>query len=76
MMRGLLLAVLALAGCQATPASLGITGPGGANSLAAPTDSMTGNPGIPDAPSGYGPSTGYGPANGPQPTGGSFFNYN
>lgn len=70
-MRGLaLIAVLALPGCSGSPASLGITGPGQASPLAAPEDSMTSSPGVPDAPNGYGPSVG------PSQTGGKYFNYN
>jgi len=71
-MRGLLLlAVLALAGCEDSPGALGITGPTSpAPGRAAPDDSTIGNPGIPDSGNGYGPSMG------PSPTGGKFFNYN
>jgi hypothetical protein len=71
-MRALVIAaVLVLAGCGATPASLGITGPGEPPPPPpAPTDSTIGNPGLPDAGYGYGPSVG------PNPASGQYFNYN
>jgi hypothetical protein len=70
MMRVLLLiAALGVAGCDASPASLGITGPGAPPPLApASDDSIIRNPGIPD-PGGL-----YGPGTGPSP--GRYFNYN
>ena len=57
----LLTAVLGFAGCGATPASLGITGPGvaGPASFTAPPaedDSAIGLPGIPNSGSPYQPS--------------------
>ena len=67
-----LIAVVGVAGCSDSPASLGITGPG-ADAPAPPSigdDSIIGNPGIPD----YGQS--YGPSIGPIPSSGRFFNYN
>ena len=67
-----LIAVVGVAGCSDSPASLGITGPG-AGPPALPSigdDSIVGNPGIPD----YGQS--YGPSIGPIPSNGRFFNYN
>jgi hypothetical protein len=66
-----LLAVLALGACDATPASLGITGPGPPPSPPpAIDDSTILNPGVPD------PGNSYGPSVGPSPSSGRFFNYN
>lgn len=65
-----LLAALTLANCDATPASLGITGPGAPPSPPKIDDSTILNPGIPD------PGNGYGPSIGPNPSAGQFFNYN
>jgi hypothetical protein len=67
-----LIAVVGVAGCSDSPASLGITGPGAAPP-AQPSigdDSIVGDPGIPN----YGQS--YGPSIGPIPSSGRFFNYN
>lgn len=66
-----LLALLGLAGCDASPASLGITGPAPLVQPAAPDDSTIGNPGLPSSPTGYGPTIG------PSRSGnGQDFNYN
>jgi hypothetical protein len=71
MRRLVLLAVLTVAGCDGSPGSLGITGPGAAPTPArAPDDSTIGNPGVPS----YGNS--YGPSIGPNQSGGRYFNYN
>ena len=67
-----LIAIIGVAGCSDSPASLGITGPG----VEAPPppsigdDSIIGNPGVPD------PAQSYGPSVGPLPSSGRFFNYN
>ncbi len=66
----LLLAGLGLAGCDASPASLGITGPAPPPPPPKIDDSTIMNPGIPDPGSGYGPSVG------PSPTAGRYYNYN
>jgi hypothetical protein len=67
----ILLLALGLVGCSASPASLGITGPGApAPPPAAPDDSTIGSPGIPD------PGASYGPSIGPAPSSGRYFNYN
>jgi hypothetical protein len=64
-----LLLVLCVAGCDAPPASLGITGPGAPPPLPpANDDSTIRNPGIPDPGGGYGPGIG--------PSSGRYFNYN
>jgi len=66
-----LLAVLGLAACDATPASLGITGPGAPPPPPpAIDDSTILNPGIPD------PGNGYGPSVGTTPSPGRYYNYN
>jgi len=72
MIRGLVLALaLGIAGCDSSPAALGITGPGPQRPQRSPIDDSTiTNPGIPD------PSGTYGPSIGPIPNGGRFFNYN
>ncbi len=63
-------AVLSLAGCNMTPASLGITGPAPLVPPQQPDDSTN------DAPVAS-PGGSYGPSIGPSPTGnGRFFNYN
>ncbi len=64
------LIALSLAGCDATPASLGITGPAPPPPPPTVDDSTITNPGIPD------PGNGYGPSVGPSPSAGRFFNYN
>ncbi len=67
-----LVVVLGVAGCDATPASLGITGPG--TSAVPPRETNDGTlspPGIPDPP-----ANGYGPSYGPSPSNGRYFNYN
>jgi hypothetical protein len=67
----MLVVALASAGCGATPASLGITGPGAPPPPpAAPDDSTISSPGIPD------PGASYGPSIGPIPSSGRYFNYN
>jgi hypothetical protein len=73
MIRALALAAaLAVAACDATPASLGITGPGAPPPPApAPDDSTIDMPGI-VAPGGGN----YGPSVGPTPSNGRYFNYN
>jgi len=73
-----LTAVLGVAGCSATPASFGITGPGTsepASFKAAPADddAAVGMPGIGDGGSAYTPSSK--PA-GDAAKAGSFFGYN
>ena len=68
MRAALMMAVLALGGCGATPASLGITGPGAPAPLPAVDDSILDSPG---APSGV-----YGPSIGPVQQSGRYFNYN
>jgi hypothetical protein len=65
-----LIAALAMAGCNATPASLGITGPAPPAPQPTVDDSTILAPGLPDPGSGYGPSVG------PNPTQGRYFNYN
>jgi hypothetical protein len=71
MRHALMLAVLfALAGCSATPADLGITGPTAPVEPQEPDDSTIGRPGLPDPMSGYGPSII------PSTGGGRFYNYN
>jgi hypothetical protein len=67
----MLLVVLGLACCSASPASLGITGPGAPPPPPpAPDDSTITVPGIPD------PGASYGPSIGPIPSNGRYFNYN
>ncbi len=67
-----LVIVLCVAGCDATPASLGITGPGtSAVPPRTPDDGTLAAPGIPDPP-----ANGYGPSFGPSPSNGPYFNYN
>ena len=71
MMRPMLaLAVLLLAGCDKTPASLGITGPAPPPAPPVIDDSTIMNPGVPDAGHSYGPSIGPALQNGP------YYNYN
>jgi hypothetical protein len=71
-----LLAVLTAAGCNASPASLGITGPGAPpKPPPAIDDSTILAPGIPDPGSTYGPSVGPTPSSS-GPSGGQYFNYN
>ena len=66
-----MLAALALTACNATPASIGITGPGAPPPPPpAIDDSTILNPGIPD------PGNGYGPGVGTHPSAGQFYNYN
>ena len=65
-----LLLALALAGCEAPPASLGISGPARLQPPAELDDSTIVNPGMPDAGNGYGPSIA------PSTGGGRYFNYN
>jgi len=64
-----LIAVLALTGCAASPASLGITGPAPLSPPPAVDDSVIGQPGVPD-------TNGYGPSMVPSTGGGRYFNYN
>ena len=64
-----LIAVLVLAGCAGSPASLGITGPAPLSPPAVPDDSVIVQPGMPD-------SGGYGPSLVPNTSGGRYFNYN
>jgi hypothetical protein len=66
-----LVVVLGIAGCDASPASLGITGPGVSVPPRTPDDGTTVAPGIPDPAGG-----GFGPSYGPTPTNGRYFNYN
>jgi hypothetical protein len=67
-----LVIVLGVAGCDATPASLGITGPGtSAVPPRTPDDGTLSAPGIPDPP-----ANGFGPSFGPSPNNGPYFNYN
>ena len=65
-----LIAALGMVGCDASPASLGITGPGAPPPLAPASDddSTIRDPGIPDPGGIYGPGTG--------PSQGRYFNYN
>jgi hypothetical protein len=72
-----LLAALAAAGCNASPASLGITGPG-APPKPPPIidDSTILAPGTPDPGNGYGPSVGPTPSSASPSGGGQYFNYN
>ncbi len=72
MIRGLILAVaLGVAGCDGSPAALGITGPGVPPAPPPVTDDSTiTNPGIPNSTGTYGPSIG------PIPSDGRYFNYN
>jgi hypothetical protein len=73
MIRALALAAaLALVACDATPGSLGITGPGAPPPPApVPDDSTIDSPGIPSQGGGS-----YGPSIGPAPSNGRYFNYN
>lgn len=65
-----LIAVVSVAGCDRSPASLGITGPGAAPNPSV-NDGTISAPGVPDSGGTY-----YGPSMGPiQPTG-RYFNYN
>jgi len=64
------LIALSLAGCNATPASLGITGPAPPPPPPKADDSTILAPGIPD------PGNGYGPSVGPSPSAGRYYNYN
>ena len=64
------LIALSLAGCDATPASLGLTGPAPPPPPRKVDDSTIMNPGIPD------PGNGYGPSVGARPSAGSYYNYN
>lgn len=64
------LIVLNLAGCDATPASLGLTGPAPPPPPPKVDDSTIMNPGIPD------PGNGYGPSIATPPSPGSYYNYN
>ena len=66
----LLIAVFGVAGCDRSPAALGITGPG-AQPTPHDNDGTVGAPGVPQPTGNY-----YGPSMGPiQPTG-RYFNYN
>ena len=65
-----LLVMLGIAGCDATPQSLGITGPAPVKPPPGVDDSTIANPGLPDAGSGYGPGMA------PSTSGGRYFNYN
>jgi hypothetical protein len=69
--RGLiLLAIFGIAGCGATPESLGITGPGkGVNVPGVRDDNPIVGPGISEPDNSYGPGDGTG-------LGGRYFNYN
>ncbi|MEJ0020356.1 MAG: hypothetical protein WDN25_28165 [Acetobacteraceae bacterium] len=65
-----LFAALTATACNASPASLGITGPAAPPPLPATIDDSTIlGPGIPDSVGGYGPSIGPAPS-------GRYFNYN
>jgi hypothetical protein len=66
----LALIMLSLAGCDATPASLGLTGPAPPPPAPKVDDSTIMAPGIPD------PGNGYGPSIGTPPSPGSYYNYN
>jgi hypothetical protein len=71
MMRAaLLIAVLGVAGCNDSPASLGITGPGAPAPLPVIDDSVINGPTTPDTGVVYGPSIG------PVQSSGRYFNYN
>lgn len=61
--------LIGLAGCDASPASLGITGPAPPPPVTTPDDSTIGIPGVPD-------TTGYGPSVAPSTGSGRYFNYN
>jgi hypothetical protein len=63
-------ALLVLAGCAATPADLGLTGPAPPVPPRILDDSTIGYPGLPDAGGGYGPSLM------PSTGGGRYYNYN
>jgi hypothetical protein len=62
--------LLALAGCTATPADLGITGPAAPVPPRLLDDGTVDRPGLPDV------GTGYGPSARPSTSGGRYFNYN
>jgi hypothetical protein len=64
----LMFAIVGMAGCDRSPASLGITGPGPPPAPPVPDD--TSPVGVPSAPGSYGPSIG------PMPSNGRYFNYN
>ena len=64
------LIALSLVGCNATPASLGITGPAPPPTPPKVDDSTIMAPGIPD------PGNGYGPSIGAPPSPCSYYNYN
>ncbi len=64
------LVVIGVAGCNGSPESLGITGPGIPTAQPVHDDSVIDRPGIPDSGRGYGPSVG------PMPSTGRYFNYN
>lgn len=63
-------AVLALVGCDATPASLGITGPSPPKLPTTIDDRTILAPGVPD------PGNSYGPSVTPSTSGGRYYNYN
>lgn len=63
-------ALLVLTGCVASPADLGLTGPAPPVPPPVIDDSTIGNPGLPDAGAGYGPSII------PSTGGGRYYNYN
>ena len=64
-----LLAAIGITGCEGSPASLGITGPGPQAPPAGPSSDES-EPGLPDSMGNYGPSIG------PIPSNGRYFNYN
>ena len=66
-----LIALLSLAGCNVTPASLGITGPAPLVPPPPTDDNTIDAPGVPL------PDSGFGPGVGPAPSGGGrYYNYN
>ena len=69
MRAALLIAVLGVAGCNDSPASLGITGPGAPAPLPVIDDSVINGPTTPDTGVVYGPSIG------PVQSSGRYFNY-
>jgi hypothetical protein len=66
----MLTVLLVLAGCSASPADLGITGPAAPAPPEEPDDSLIGRPGIADPVNSYGPNVA------PTTGGGRYYNYN